>query len=501
MSTGESRFSLPARVLMLRQMLWGAAYYGVYVLLTRFFLEELNYSETDTLMMLGAFGAVGPVFSVLGGLAADRVIGSFRAVYIGYTCYAAGLLSLSIGAGTLNIPLSIFAIALIGYSRGLSAACPTVLLGNSFAADKRDVFQQALTINYSINNLGSFTARYLFPLFIAYIGYRGNFMISTVLMSINVLLFFIFRRQLTAVGNDTDQRPVSAGTWAAFATGSLAMLGLVFWIFSNLDAGKNLMLALGLGAIGYFVLEIFRSSPAERWKMCALLVSLFILICFYFYYGQMSTSMNLYAINMMDDHIFGSIPFRPESNAAFNPMWCFLLGTPIMMVYGFLEKRGINPTIPTKFGFAFLFSATAFLILASSTQHINADGKIAAEWIMGVHFFQAIAELIVGALGVGFIYEMMPKRLRAFGIGLRSVSLSLSGLVAAIISTRIALPKDIVLTPEVVQTVYGDFFHTLGIAAIVMALVTMGLAQIIKRMVARGQTIETGEAQGELKAA
>ena len=54
-----ARFSPAAKVLILRQMLWGASFYGVYVLLTRFFLEELNYSEADTLMMLGAFGAVG----------------------------------------------------------------------------------------------------------------------------------------------------------------------------------------------------------------------------------------------------------------------------------------------------------------------------------------------------------------------------------------------------------------------------------------------------------
>ena len=280
------------------------------------------------------------------------------------------------------------------------------------------------------------------------------------------------------------------------------MLGLVYWIFANLDQGKDLMMGLGFLAIGYFVFEIFRANSAERWKMCALLVSLFILICFYFYYGQMSTSMNLYAINMMNDHLFGVLPFRPESNVAFNPLWCFLMGTPIMLAYDFLERKGINPTIPTKFGIAFLFTATAFLVLAASTQHIAANGKIAAEWILAVHFFQAIAELIIGALGVGFIYELMPQRLRAFGIGLRSVSLSLSGIVAAIISTKIALPKDIVLTPEVVQTVYGDYFQTLGLAALAMALITIALSQIIKRMVARGKAIEAGEAtEGTLKAA
>lgn len=55
-------------------------------------------------MMLGAFGAVGPVFSAVGGLFVNRYMGAFRAVYIGYTVYAIGFLLLGIGASTLNIP-------------------------------------------------------------------------------------------------------------------------------------------------------------------------------------------------------------------------------------------------------------------------------------------------------------------------------------------------------------------------------------------------------------
>ncbi|MTI13452.1 MFS transporter [Sansalvadorimonas verongulae] len=481
-------------------MLWGASFYGVYVLLTRFFLEELNYSEVDTLMMLGAFGAVGPVFSVLGGLAADRFIGSFRSVYIGYIFYSIGFLLLGIGASKLNIEMSIFAIALIGYSRGLSAAGPTVLLGHSFAADKRDVFQQALTINYSINNLGSFIAHYVFPFFIVYHGYQGNFYISMVLMLINVVLFFIFRRQLTEVGNKVDKRPVPLMTWVGFIVASIAMLGAVYWIFDNLEQGKNLLYGVGVLAILYFVVETFKASAVERWKMCSVLVFMVILIAFYFYYGQMATSMNLYAINMMGGEILGFIPIKPESNAAFNPLWCFVMGAPMMYAYAWLEKKGIHMSIPTKFAVAFIFSAIAFTLLGMSTGHIGADGKIAPEWIVMVHLFQSIAELIVGALGVGFIFEMVPKRMSGFAVGLRAVTLSLSGIFAAVISTHIALPKDIVLTHEVVENVYGSFFYTLGMLAVGMSVVTLGLSKVISKMIARSKQIEESQNTGELTA-
>lgn len=485
-----SRFPKTAKVLILRQLLWGAAFYGVYVLLTKYFLNELNYSEADTIMMLGAFGAVGPVFSAVGGFAADRYIGSFRAVYIGYTLYTIGFFLLGIGASSLSIPLSIFSIALIGYSRGLSATSPTVLLGNSYPDDRRVDFQEGLTVNYSINNLGSFASQYLFPFFVAYVAYQGNFFISSFLMLCTLVLFFTFRKELREVGNDLDRKSVSLKVWLGFLVASVVMLGLVYWVFANLDEGKYFLYGLGGCAIGYFIFEIFRASMAYKYKMCAVLVTLFILICFYFYYGQMTTSMNIYAINLMGDQLFGFIPIRPEANAAFNPLWCFVLGAPVVYAYAWLDERGISPSIPTKFAVAFLFSATAFGLLALSTTALNEEGKIAADWVLWVHFFQSLAELIVGALGVGFIFEMVPKHLSAFAIGLRSVTLSLSGILAAVISTKIALPKDQVLTPEIVQGVYTGYFTQLALFAVLMAVVTLLLSKVIARLVAKGERLE-----------
>ena len=493
MQDANSRFPFIARVLIFRQFLWGAAFYGTYVLLTRFFLEELNYSEAETIMMMGAFGAVGPVFSAVGGFVADRYIGSFRAVYIGYTVYTIGFFILGLGASSLNVPLSIFAIALIGYARGLSATSPTVLLGNSYSADNRESFQQGLTINYSINNLGSFSSKYLFPFMVAFLAYKGNFYIASGLMSITLVLFVLFRDRFAQVGNDIDRRPVPMKVWGAFVVGSAVMLGLVFWVFSNLDEGKYLLYALGVGAIGYFIFEITRATTAFKYKMCGVLILIFIMIVFYFYYGQMLTSMNIYAINLMGDHLFGLIPIRPESNAAFNPLWCFVLGGPVIFVYDWLEKKGFSPSIPTKFAAAFMFSAIAFSLLGLSTNFVGESGKISADWILWVHFFQSLAELIVGALGAGFIFEMVPRYLSAFSMGLRSVALSLSGIFAAVISTRIALPKDVELTQEIIENVYAGYFFNLAVFAVVMAFVTLALSKVITKLIRKGEELEKEE--------
>ena len=104
--------------------------------------------------------------------------------------------------------------------------------------------------------------------------------------------------------------------------------------------------------------------------------------------------------------------------------------------------------------------------------------------------FQAIAELIVGSLAAGFIFEMVPRSMSAFAIGLRAVTLSLSGIFAAVISTRIALPKNVELTQELVETVYSGFFYNLALLAVAMAIITVFLAKLINWMIARGEALE-----------
>ena len=67
--------------MMFCQMMFGLSFYGVLVSLTRFFLEDLNYNEADTMMIVGAFSAIGPLFAIAGGFIADKFLGCLPLSY------------------------------------------------------------------------------------------------------------------------------------------------------------------------------------------------------------------------------------------------------------------------------------------------------------------------------------------------------------------------------------------------------------------------------------
>ena len=270
--------------------------------------------------------------------------------------------------------------------------------------------------------------------------------------------------------------------WFFFAIISAAMIALVFFMFSNMDIGQNIVYAIGGAAILYFIFLMLKASKAESLKMGTILIVTFLTTCFFVYYGPMMTSMNMVAINTLKGSLFGFIPIEPEAAMAMNPLWCMVGGPIVAGFFSVLEKRDIHLTTATKIALAFVLTAIAFGILTFAVTTVGEDVSIMPEIFLVIHFFQAIAEVIVGSMVVAFILSVAPKHIENFSVSLFSVAIALSGIVGAVFSTSIALEKGQEITQEIVKHVYGDYFQLLTILAIVMVAIALGASFIIRKM-------------------
>jgi amino acid/peptide:H+ symporter len=466
--------------LMLCQLAFGFSFYGVMVILTRFFLEDLKYSEADTMMIVGAFSAIGPLFAIAGGFIADKFLGAYRSLTIAYLSFATGYALLVIGASLANVALSLSGIALASYARGLMSPSYPSLFKRTFTTQEN--FENCYPVNYSVNNVGAFLGQYLYPMLVLAVGFKWGFMLSGAMAILAFAVLFLSRRSFVAVGFEIDKNPVSAKNYAAFGVSSLAMIGLVFFMFSNMDAGQNIVYALGAAAIIYFISLMFKASRPEALKMGTILIMTVLTTVFFVYYGQMMTSMTMVTINTMRGDLFGLIPIAPEAAMSMNPLWCMVAGPVIALIFSKLEKRKIYLATATKVAFSFVLTAIAFGILTYAVKNIGADVIIRPEVFLVIHFFQAFAEVIVGSMVVSFILSVAPKHIENFSVSLFSVSIALSGIVGAVISTSIALEKDQKITQEIAQTVYGSYFSTLTIWAVIMVGVALISTVIIRKM-------------------
>lgn len=474
--------------MMLCQMLFGISFYGVLVSLTRFFLEELNYGESETMMIVGAFSAIGPLFAIAGGFIADKLLGAYRSLTISYVAFVAGYILLVFGATTRHVPTAMAGIALASYGRGLMSPSYPSLYKRTFASQKE--FEQGYPINYSVNNIGAFAGQYLFPMLILSIGFSGGFALSAVLGAIALLVLIIQKKPFSTLAKPIDQQSLSLKTWAIFVGISVAMVALVFFMFSNMDLGQNIVYAIGLMAIGYFISLIFKAEQAEKLKMGTILIVTFLTTCFFVYYGQMMTSMNIVAMNTLSGNLFGFIPLEPEAAMAMNPLWCMAGGPLVAIAFGTLEKKGLNLSTATKISVAFVLTTIAFGILTFFVSTVGPDVTIRPEVFLAVHLFQALAEVIVGSMVVAFILSVAPHHIENFSVSLFSVAMALSGILGAALSTNIALEKGQALTQEIAQNVYGQYFQMLTIMAVVMVGVALLSSKLIEIMLNKAKRCE-----------
>jgi len=169
-----------------------------------------------------------------------------------------------------------------------------------------------------------------------------------------------------------------------------------------------------------------------------------------------------------------------------NPLWCMVAGPVITYIFTSLEKRNIDLSTATKVSFAFVLTAIAFGILTFAAKNIGSDVILRPEIFLVIHFFQAFAEVIVGSMVVAFILSVAPKDIENFSVSLFSVAIALSGIVGAVLSTSIALKKDQAVTQEIVQNIYGGYFSTLTIWAVVMVVLAMVSSVVIRKMLGAG---------------
>lgn len=472
------------RSMMICQMAFGLSFYGVMAILTRFFLEDLQYSEADTMMVVGAFSAIGPLFAIAGGFIADKFLGAYRSLTIAFAAFGSGYILLVIGAGTKNVALSLAGIALASYARGLMSPSYPSLFKRTF--DTQEHFENGYPVNYSVNNVGAFLGQYLFPMLVLATGFSGGFMLSGAMAILAFAILYFSQKSFFEIGSKIEKEPVSTKSWAAFGILSASMIALVFFMFSNMDVGKNVVYVIGAGAILYFIGLMFKASRSDTYKMGTILIMIVLSTAFFVYYGQMMTSMTMVTINTMRGDLFGFIPIAPEAAMSMNPLWCMVAGPVIAYIFSALEKRNINLATATKVAFSFVLTAIAFGILTFAVKSIGSDVIIRPEVFLVIHFFQAFAEVIVGSMVVAFILSVVPKHIENFSVSLFSVAIALSGIVGAVFSTAIALEKDQEVTQEIVKTVYGGYFSTLTIWAVVMVVVALFSSVVIRKMLAAG---------------
>ncbi len=125
------------------------------------------------------------------------------------------------------------------------------------------------------------------------------------------------------------------------------------------------------------------------------------------------------------DKIFTKFEARnsisPEIFQSFNPLFIVALTFPVMGVFSWLNKKGIEPSTPKKIGIGMIIAAIGFIIVLVSSLHLSSPKLLAGSpvadvervspyWLISSYLILTIAELFLSPMGLSFVSKVAPAR-------------------------------------------------------------------------------------------
>ncbi|ABM14573.1 amino acid/peptide transporter [Mycolicibacterium vanbaalenii PYR-1] len=410
------------------------SFYGMLTILGYY----LYYSVTDGGLglpqstatgIVGAYGGLVYLSTVLGGWIADRLLGMERTVFYGGVVVMLGHIALAILPGLTGVGVGLVLVAL---GSGALKANASSLLGTLY--DKGDARADGgFTLFYLGINLGAFIGPLITGLLQTRIGFHYGFGAAAIGMALGLIQYVVFRRNLGEHGRQVpNPLPRSAigktaGVFVAVIVVIAAAVALKLVTLANLSQVTTGVIIVA--SIGYFLIMLGsdKVSGPERVRLRAFIPLFVANAVFWSLFQQIFTVLAVYSDERMNWSIFG---WTAPSNwiGSIEPIWIIVLSPLFALMWTRLGKRA--PTTPRKFAYGVIGMGLAFLCFVPLAG-ITAVPALLVMAVLGVF---AVSELLLSPIGLSVTTKLAPEAFRAqmmalyfFSVGLGT---SMSGVLA-----------------------------------------------------------------------
>jgi proton-dependent oligopeptide transporter, POT family len=413
---------------------------------------------------------------LLGGWLADRFVGYRRAVLVGGIFFVVGYALLGLG----SVATYYLALGFIFAGNGFFKPNISTMVGNLYPAGS-PLKDSAYSIFYMGINIGALLAPILAEA-------------ALQALAGSEVLEMAKRGQALSAEQSANLR---AGFLTAFYAAAGGMtLGTVILAFAYRQLAVAERQHVPLKAAdpeAVPVTEDITPTKAaasaieqvpEFTRIAALLVVYGIVIVFWMVFHQNGSTMTYWADENTAWKVSGVV-----SNAI-NPFWIVVLSIPLVNVWGWMRKRGIEPSTPAKMTLGMLLTSLAFLILFIAAksggdqtfltddrgQYVLDDhgefeaiqNRVSPLWLIAAYMIISLGELMLSPMGLSLVSKVAPSRMRGLMMGGWFVATAIGNKLTAI--------------GELWTVWYHSSFWLLcSLSALGMALVSFLLLKPLKR--------------------
>ncbi len=398
------------------------------------------------------------------------------------------------------VTIMLLALCMISVGNGFFKPNISTMVGELYAqGDKRR--DAGFTIFYMGINLGSLFSQLLCPLLAVAVGWWAGFGLAAIGMLASWTLIQFDGGKLAGYG----EPPVRTGPDRALGIYALALLGIpIFYLlFVNLMnavppvpgsgivgyiASLSLMGKLLFGTFliavpGILIWSFVNGERREFQMMLAAMVLIVFNVVFWTLFEQAGSSLTLFADRNTDLSVFGLFSISAGQTQFFNAFFIVALAPVMSILWTKLAAKGLEPSIPVKFGIALIGVGVGFLFLVWGASMVGPSFKVAIWWLAGLYFIHSFAELCISPVGLSMITKLSIARVVGLMMGVWFLSISVAQYVAGVVA-QVASVETVggqVTNLKVSLDTYAGVFWTIGLVSAGIGVVLLLISPLIRK--------------------
>ncbi len=460
------------------------SYYGMRALLILYLTKHWEFTDATSYLIYGAYTSLVYIMPVFGGMLADQILGSKKAVTYGAILLVFGHLGMTVES---NEQIFYLSLALIVSGVGFLKPNISTMVGALYEGGdaRRD---SGFTIFYMGINIGAFTATLLCGYLGEQVGWAYGFGAAGIGMLFGLIIFLWGQKYLEGLAEPPSNKylqkmnGISYESWAYIS--GIFMVLVTWFLVQNSQLVGQLLGGFGAIFIGAWLLyALFRCAPDERDRLIVVGILILFSLIFWALFEQAGSSLNILTDRGVNRVIFGwEVP--ASMFQSLNAGFIFTIAPLFAMLWIGLAKRNMEPSTPIKFSIGIILVGLGFLALVYGMR--SSEGlQTGVFWIILIYLLHTLGELCLSPVGLSSVTKLSPQRIVGFMMGMWFFASAAGNYVAGLIARATASDSSGVSNDVFDLTQkqsFMDVYTDVGLMAIGCGIFLAILTPILKKL-------------------
>ena len=435
-------------------------YYTMLAVFVLFLKANFHWSAGTAGAVYSGFLAFVYFLPLVGGILADKV-GYGKCVTTGIFVMFLGYLLLAIpaGAGMPAVILLFAALVFICVGTSLFKGNLQVMVGNLYEKPELEAKRDsAFSIFYMAINIGALFAPRAAVEVMKFAqntfgvteadAYHYAFGVACISLVVSIAIYYAFRRTFAHADYNAKTKAATTGAKepelsAKETKDRIVALCLVFAvvIFFWMAFHQN-GLTLTLFAEEYTNTQSFgvESMMFDVWNLVLCIVMVYALFAVF---QSKTTQARLIAgaviLACVGVLVWKYTDITPEGIEVTAPIFqqfnpCFVVGlTPVSLaIFGWLAKKGKEPSAPRKIGLGMLVAACGFVVMTIGSIGLESGQRVSPNWLVSTYLVLTFGELLLSPMGISFVSKVAPPKYKGLMMGGWFVATAIGNFLVAI---------------------------------------------------------------------